>query len=281
MAKNDPLQVEKNAVVDAERMAANSIRARHRSPNYPFIGLEKAIERTRQIYDKDRRHDVPIKVACEQRWSYKPGGSQADQTIGALKSYGLIEVNGTGDGRTIKISDRAHRILLNAPDAPAQLRDAALSPAINGELWGKYGADGLPTNDVIRHYLIFDRHFNEDVVDSFIANFRETISFAKLDSSGKIRFDGSADEAQQQEDNEQDESMVVNATQHVEQPLPPSTLRVPPAGMRQAVYPGETGDVTVRWPAVLTAEDYADLEGWLDMLKGKLKRSIKGTDQTE
>jgi len=163
---------------------------RHRSPNYPFIGLEKAIERTRQIYEADRRHEVPVKVVSEKRWEYKAGSSQGDQTIAALRAYGLIEVSGIGDKRMIQISDRAYRIIAGAQDAPQRIKDAALSPAIHSELWQKYGAIGLPSDDTIRNYLLFEREsgrFNEDVVDGVIGRFKDTISFAKLDSSDKIR----------------------------------------------------------------------------------------------
>jgi hypothetical protein len=248
-------------------------KARHRSPNYPFISLEKAIERTKQVYDQDRRHAVPLKVACEQRWSYKPGGSQADQTIAALRAYGLIEVNGTGADRTVKVSDRAHRILLNAPDASERVKDAALAPPINAELWQKYGTEGLPTSEVIRHYLIFERHFNEDVVDSFIANFKDTISFAKLVSSdkmeGRVSVDDDGGRGDADKDNQMNHSIV---PPHNKQEQPPPIL---PPGMRRAVYPGETGDITLLWPAVLTTADMEDIDVWLDMMKGKIKRSVK------
>jgi len=245
-------------------MARKPGQARHRSPNYPFIGLEKAIERTRQIYDQDRRHEVPMKVACEQRWEYKPGGSQADQTIAALKAYGLIDVNGNGNSRTIRVSDRAYRILLNATDASERIKDAALSPAINGELWQKYGTDGLPTNDLIRHYLIFERHFNEDIVDSFIANFRETISFAKLDSSDKIRADVLS--GLDNEPNPSDEGggkMIQDAgqgQQRQNQPPPP-----PLVGQKDfPLYLSNNKRAILYVPATMTAKDYELLKRQID-----------------
>jgi hypothetical protein len=66
------------------------------------------------------------------------------------------------------------------------LQISALSPTLHAELWNKYKAEGLPPNDVIRHYLVFERNFNPDSVDGFIAQFRDTIAYAKLDASGKI-----------------------------------------------------------------------------------------------
>ena len=237
-----------------ERMRA---RARHRSPNYPFINLEKAIERTRQIYDADRRHEVPVKVVSEKRWEYKPGSSQGDQTLGALRAFGLVEVAGSGDKRMVKISDRAYRILASAQDAPERIKDAALSPTLHGELWQKYGTDGLPSDDVIRNYLLFERpggRFNEDVVDSFIGRFKETISFAKLDSSDKLR--GAVLGGLDEEKPEYEVDVVMNSdvTQvHPKQNPPPAV------GVGQKDFPlylSNNKRAILYVPATMTAKDY-------------------------
>src|SRR5206468_2533585 len=129
-----------------EAEESNGNKRRHRSPNYPFVNLEKAIERTKQIYEQDRRHDVPAKVVSEKRWEYKPGSSQGDQVIAALRAYGLVEVSGASDKRMVRVSDRGYRILAGAADAGERLKDAALSPSIHGELWQKYGTNGLPSD---------------------------------------------------------------------------------------------------------------------------------------
>jgi hypothetical protein len=256
--------------------SAASILRRHRSPNYPFIGLEKAIERAKQIYDVERRHEVPIKVASEKRWEYKPGSSQGDQTIAALRAFGLVDVGGSGEKRMIRISDRAYRILAGAQDAADRIKDAALAPSIHGELWQKYGTNGLPSDDTIRNYLLFEREsgrFNEDVVDNFIARFKETISFAKLDSSDKIdEVEGRGNDGKSPNEGEEGHDVDNLAVQDQRK----SNTPPPPTGSKQAVFPGETGDVVVRWPAVLTAAEYSDIEGWLDMLKRNIKRSVKG-----
>jgi hypothetical protein len=259
--------------------AKQASRARHRSPNYPFINLEKAIERTRQIYEADRRHEVPIRVVSEKRWEFKAGSSQGDQTVAALRAFGLVEVTGSSDKRMVRISDRAYRILAGANDAAERIKDAALAPAIHGELWQKYGTDGLPSSDVIRNYLLFEREagrFNEDVVDAFIDRFKETISFAKLESSDKI------DEVEVEEKDE--ESMIFSPPElglgfkKMQSPLienPPSGTKPIPQGVKQDAFISETGEILVKWPARLAATDREDLTVWLDRVKRRILGSVE------
>ncbi len=152
---------------------------RHRSPNYPVIGLQKAIEQTRILYDRNKRHLVPIAVA-HQHLGYKPMSSSGKQCVAALKAYGMIEIEGKDDKQQIRVSERARRILLNDPERDQLLRAASLSPTLHAELWKRYGDEGLPADDVLCHYLIFERNFNEAVVDTFIKRFKATLSFAKL-----------------------------------------------------------------------------------------------------
>jgi hypothetical protein len=230
---------------------------RPRSPNFPFINLERAIDQARAIYGADRRRDLPLAVAC-QRWGYKLGGSQSDQTVGALKAFGLIEVTGVGDGRNIRISDASYRILVGALDADKYLQEAALSPAIYRELWNKYKDDGIPENDVLRHYLLFEREnvkFNTESVDIFIARFRETISFAKLDSSDKIR---ETEEGKQQENlTPEGEEAKVNPAQPVIEVNKPKPPPPPASGQKDfPLYLSNSKRAVLYIPDTITAKDY-------------------------
>lgn len=321
--------------------------ARHRSPNYPFISLERAIEQTRAIYGTDRLRDIPLRVAC-QRWEFKLGGSQADQTVAALKAFGMIEVTGSRGERNLRISERAYRILAGARDAMEQIKQAAIAPAIYSELWKTFGVNGrLPENDVIRNYLLFDREngrFNSEAVETLIVRFRETISFARLDSSDKIAVVGSQNvkplaigdyvqwesagvaqftEPRRVTGKSDDGAFVfvdgqpcglptgeihsvneiiaagkkipVNAFIQPPAPSGPSgptgptgpsgpsdvfpptnpNYRPPSSDTKQFSLTTDTGDVMVRWPAVLSEEDFKTIDGWLDGIKKKISRSVK------
>jgi hypothetical protein len=83
----------------------------------------------------------------------------------------------------------AFRILLDdRPDSSeraALIKQAALRPKIHNSLWRKYGAE-LPSDSNLKHALIFEFRFNENTVDEFIKEYKETIRFAGLTSSDKL-----------------------------------------------------------------------------------------------
>lgn len=154
-------------------------KSRTRSPDYPYIDLQKAIERARLLYNYEKKHPVSTKVIAEH-WKIKPTSSGLLLTISALKKYGLLVEAGVGHSR---ISDLAFRILADerpeSPERDEAIVDAALLPDIHAQLWQKYQAD-LPPDPALRTHLIMDRGFNAAIVDSFIKDYRATISFAKL-----------------------------------------------------------------------------------------------------
>jgi hypothetical protein len=157
-------------------------KSKHRSPNYPAIGLEKALERAQAIKEQAGKHPMPVGVA-HKAWGYRTGAG--DQQVAALKSYGLIEVLGAKDKRQLQLTDAAWRILGNAPDRAELLKSAALNPDIHKQVWEKYGGE-LPADSIIREYLIWERKFNDAFVDSFIAQLRGTIAYANLGLSDKV-----------------------------------------------------------------------------------------------
>lgn len=53
----------------------------------------------------------------------------------------------------------------------------------------------------------------------------------------------------------------------------PSFERNP--GMRQATLPLDSGDAVIQWPEQMTAENFKDLEDWLEIVMRKIKRSAE------
>ncbi len=157
-----------------------------RGPKFPSIGLEKALELAQTLYDKEKRAAVAVPVILSH-WGYKNAkSSSATMAIAALRSYGLIDYQGTGPNRSAKLSTRGLKILLKTPDRESELREAALSPKIHKQIWDKFSEDGLPTDEALKHYLILDLGFNDTAVDGFLARLRNTFSLAKLSGGGTI-----------------------------------------------------------------------------------------------
>ena len=152
-------------------------RPRHRSPGYPGIGLADAIERARLLYTAERMNAAPVSVA-NGHWGLSSASSSGSIAIAALKKFGLLDDERSGAQRTVKLTERARLIILEAEGRAELIRAAALSPTIHAELWERYSDDGLPSRDNIRRYLIIDRSFNERAVDDFIDQFIATLEFA-------------------------------------------------------------------------------------------------------
>lgn len=162
-------------------------KSKQRSPNYPAIGLEKALERAQTIKDQAGRNFMGATVAHDL-WNYKKGAG--DQQIAALKAFGLVETQGEADKRQIRLTEAAWRILGSAPDRPALLREAALKPAIHTQVWENYNGDIPKADSVISDWLVWNKGFNQTFVGGFISQFRDTIAFANLSLADKVVPDG-------------------------------------------------------------------------------------------
>src|SRR5438874_12768923 len=109
---------------------------RGRSPRYPGIPLDLAIERAKQLWEKEQLYPTNVQTALAH-WGYAPKSGGGAVAIAALKSFSLIEDDGSGDARTVRLTERAQQILLS--EDPMQVRsatqEAALAPTIHRDLW--------------------------------------------------------------------------------------------------------------------------------------------------
>ena len=161
---------------------------KHRSPAYPFIGLNAAISRARELYEKQRTHPGRIPTVAGH-WGFRPKSSGGLQTIGALKQFGLMEDAGSsGTDRQVKLTDLARQILLRPEASPERVeatRRAAFGPPLYAEMFSKWGED-LPSDENVATYLTLDRNFNPAAVPSVIKNYKDTLVLAGASGSGNI-----------------------------------------------------------------------------------------------
>ncbi|MGA9061104.1 MAG: hypothetical protein WB341_05480 [Terracidiphilus sp.] len=175
---------------DAKNDANAEKRKRQRSPAYPYINLETALKRAKEFYDKETRNAVNIKVAAKH-WGYEEKSSGGLQTAATLLSFGLLQDEGMGDKRKLKLTQNALRILLDlrpeSRERAQAIKTAALAPKIHQELWKKWGTS-LPSDDSLRFTLTAEwiPPFNDKAVDGFIREYKDTIAFAKLGESDKV-----------------------------------------------------------------------------------------------
>jgi hypothetical protein len=184
----------------ADEPATTEKQPRFRSPPYPSIPLAKAIERSGALYTKALHHSVPLSVAANA-WEYGVKSSGTFATIAALKQFGLLTDEGSGDKRKIRLTDTAVRLVRdqdpNSEKRRAAIRTAALAPKIHSELWEKYGVAGASgAMDVaVKSYLTLDRAddgaaaYSDDAANELIAEYRQTIAFAGLLESADVSSD--------------------------------------------------------------------------------------------
>lgn len=152
-----------------------------RSPPFPFIPLEKAIERARQLGEYSRGHPVRMLSAVNGAWGYNAKSSGGIQTVAALKAFGLITDAGSGDDRKIALSEDAVRLQRNPPAQVIKeiLWTAALRPKVIEEYYHKWGTD-RPPDEECRWNLIDERGFTPEAAKTFLAVYDATLAFAGL-----------------------------------------------------------------------------------------------------
>ncbi|MBC7670155.1 MAG: hypothetical protein H7236_17280, partial [Gemmatimonadaceae bacterium] len=175
-------------------MAENDIDiAKQRSPTYPYISLDLAIERAAKLYEQVRDTAQPREVMAKAYG--KPATSSATiQTFATLAQYGLLEAVVINGQRRLRVTPLARSI--NNQNAPYEVvatgrKEAALKPVIFRELWEKYGSTVGLNDSVILYYLTVDREsehgaaFTERAAQEVLRIYRATLSYAGLSDSDK------------------------------------------------------------------------------------------------
>jgi hypothetical protein len=248
-----------------------------RSPNYPSLPLEEAIQKARVIWEHAKRNPVQTEVVAKY-WKYGPKSSGWRLALAALKRFGLVEYVGSKKSGEVKLTDLALRILLDvqgsSPERERAIKDAALTPGIYRELWSHWGGN-LPSDDTAQTYLTLNKGFNEASVPGFLADFKKTISFAKLGATDIIL--DIIQEAGKFKDGEADADGEENGVENEAQRRP---LRRRPmqSGMKEDVFNLDEGPVVVQYPDRMSEASYQDLEDYLQLVIRKAKRSIVSDD---
>lgn len=155
-----------------------------RSPKYPVFDLKTAVDKARVLYDSAKRSAIKTPVAAKL-WGYSEKSSAGMQAIGAAIGYGLLDVEGRGDDRRVSLSKLAMDILHQPSDSQKYrdaIKTAALNPTIFRRIWDHHNGDLPPNDDAITPDLITEYGFTDKAAKHLVGEFRDTISFAGLDS---------------------------------------------------------------------------------------------------
>jgi hypothetical protein len=158
---------------------------RDRSPSFPFIPLETAIARLVEFEVYHKRAAVTVD-RIGLAWGMKAGTSQAQQTIAALKAYGLLESQRGPNGSEVSVSAEGRMYLRAKQDSIKRqvLERAAIKPKQIEIYWRKWGAD-RPKDAACLDDLVLEGQFSQDGAEKFLKIYDGTIAFAVLSNSDK------------------------------------------------------------------------------------------------
>ncbi len=170
---------------DAAPVASNGDKiGASRGPAYPFVNLERAVEKAAIIAEKGAARQKMPPETFYKLWGMGAKSSSSRQTMAALNYYDLVEYVGRGTDRKVQLTELALRIVLDKqPNSAARaeaVKKAALEPPIFRELHERY-APFLPDDVVIETFLKLERSFNDEAAQATIRHFRDTMAFAGLD----------------------------------------------------------------------------------------------------
>lgn len=238
-----------------------------RSPAYPIVPLETALERLVAFDAHFKRSPArPEKVG--DAWGIK-AKAYGDRTAAALRYFGLLDYQGSGKGRLVMISDMGRKYLRAQQEETKQevIKTAALRPRQIAKFWEKWGAD-RPADAACLDELVLDNGFSEAGARDFLKVYDATIRFAKLTDSDKPQLPDSL------LDPEEEDELEADAAELPARPKPPPKSRNPPKpGMKEDVFTLKEGDVVLQWPERISPESYQDLEDWTKIILRKIKRS--------
>jgi hypothetical protein len=256
-------------------MSKSTKPSRIRSPSYPSIDLKAAVDRAEELYQFAKRSPVLVSAVLP-KWGYNSKSANGMKTVAALKSYGLIEDSGKLDMRKIQLTDRAYRIIHSQKDSPDRIKAiqaAARNPEIYKYCWEEFGGPKhMPHDDALREHLILEKKFNATAVSGFLADYKETVGYAKLEDIDIISIDHS-DLGGHEEGVEVTETQANNGntptSSGVNGTTPPLQI-----GMKQDTFTLDEGQIVVQWPAKLAPESFEDFTDWLELLHRKIGRSV-------
>lgn len=194
--------------------ATENARQRDRSPAYPIIPLETALERL-VTFDSHFKRVAARPGKVGEAWGIK-AKAHASRTLAALRYFGLIDYHGSGKDRSVVVSDEGRKYLRAQQEITKRevITAAALRPQQIAKFWDHWGTD-QPADPVCLDELVFNNRFSEGGARGFLKVYKDTIAFALLSGSDKIHHtdDGDEDKADDSPDGNENKAAIGDLVQ--------------------------------------------------------------------
>jgi hypothetical protein len=180
---------------------------KHRSPSYPAYDLETVLARAKDLHQLAGLHPANVSTVI-RAWNYSAKSSKGEARVLTLTQLGRELVHFDSDRTTDEWKQRAQA--------------AAMSPEIHRELWRRYSGQ-LPTDRVLKDYMVLERRFSPSAADEVIAEFRRTLAFAGISADAGASID-LPPEGEETEERDSNMASIVSP-----QPPPPAWSPAAPA----------------------------------------------------
>jgi hypothetical protein len=153
--------------------------AQIRSPGYPSIPLDQAIDIARKIFEHNRQNAIDREAAAKDLGYAGMTGSSA-KTLADLIHFGLIERAGKGG---VRVTDTAVRIM--HPKNQEEKRSALLSAAYSPDLFNmirEQWPDGFVSENSLRSYLMREG-FSSFAIAPVLKSYQKTYAFLQQEDA--------------------------------------------------------------------------------------------------
>jgi len=165
---------------------------RDRSPAFPVIPLEDALERLVQFENHFKRSGArPEKVG--DAWGIA-AKSYADRIAAAMRYYGLLDYQTQASGRSVVVSEEGRKYLRAQQEETKReiVRAAALRPKQIAKFWDEWGKD-RPADPACLDDLTLKNGFSDGGARDFLKVYDATIAYAGLTDSDKAQASATVD----------------------------------------------------------------------------------------
>lgn len=216
------------------------VMSRNRSPNYPQLSLQDAINRVSGVYKSDYQTQI-TRVLAAERLGYSGLNGKSLSVLGALAKYGLTD----GRGDALRVSDRAVRIIAHPPGSVERrlaLTEAASHPALFRDMDRRFPGTGT-ADAVLRAYLL-TQGFTPPAAETALRIWRDNRQMLEVESAFAP--------PQAEPDEAGDNADAI--------------------GHRRAVFGLAEGEVVITAPVFLSAASVNDLQDYLDVFMKRARR---------